>query len=298
MKDKKRVVSTKFWDDDYVVDLEPIEKLVFLHLLTNPRTQISGVYRLKPRHISFDTGIHDPEQLQQILDKFEQDGKIKRHGDWIALRRWIHNQNVNPSMKLGIKSQLQNAPPELVDWLDQNGSLTEELGIPKEQLKSKKRKRKEEDVPKKTSTYDPGFDYEAVKTKWNDFANEHGLDPLVDLTELRRVKIKEKMSLPSFDFDAILKAIPEQEFLLGVGRDKWKVDFDFIFLRDDSYIKILERKYSAKRTTNNNQKPKTEQTERASFGHTEDDKDRYEELADSLQEREEQWSERPGFDPE
>ena len=33
---KQRYINTKFWRDSYIEDLDPIEKLLFLYLLSNP----------------------------------------------------------------------------------------------------------------------------------------------------------------------------------------------------------------------------------------------------------------------
>ena len=42
---KFRYVNTRFWDDSYVAELSPLEKLAFLYLLTNSLTTIAGVTR-------------------------------------------------------------------------------------------------------------------------------------------------------------------------------------------------------------------------------------------------------------
>ena len=43
-QDKHRYIKTKFWDDSYIIELNPHEKLLFLYLITNPLTNIAGVY--------------------------------------------------------------------------------------------------------------------------------------------------------------------------------------------------------------------------------------------------------------
>jgi hypothetical protein len=54
---KQRVVNTRFWDDDYIMELGPTEKLVFLYVLTNPLTDLCGAYQITLKRISFDTGL-------------------------------------------------------------------------------------------------------------------------------------------------------------------------------------------------------------------------------------------------
>jgi len=68
---KLRSVNTKFWDDTFIVDLDPKEKLLFLYLITNSLTNLLGIYEISIRKISFDTGL-TPEMVQKGLERFER----------------------------------------------------------------------------------------------------------------------------------------------------------------------------------------------------------------------------------
>jgi hypothetical protein len=61
-----RYINTNFWKDNYIADLDPSEKLLFLYLITNPRTNIAGIYELNLREIAFDTGF-DVDMVKKIL---------------------------------------------------------------------------------------------------------------------------------------------------------------------------------------------------------------------------------------
>ena len=54
---KERIVNTRFWSDTYISNLDPIEKLLFLYLITNQYTEISGLYELPLKYMAVDTGI-------------------------------------------------------------------------------------------------------------------------------------------------------------------------------------------------------------------------------------------------
>ena len=71
---KERYINTKFWDDSYIVKLDPIEKLLFIYLLTNPLTNICGIYEVSLRRIAFDTGIEE-EVILTLLRRFEEKRK-------------------------------------------------------------------------------------------------------------------------------------------------------------------------------------------------------------------------------
>ena len=112
---KQRIVNTKFWDDSYIARLSPLEKLVFLYLITNPLTNISGVYELPLKRAAFDVGMTGRE-LETVFKKFEKDGKLGRFESWVGVVNFIKHQTItNPKIKEGIFKELRRAPKEVVD---------------------------------------------------------------------------------------------------------------------------------------------------------------------------------------
>jgi hypothetical protein len=114
---KQRLVDTCFWDDGYVVKLDPSEKLLFLYLLTNPLTTLCGVYQIEVRRISFDTGF-DADTVGRMLARFERDDKCLYLDGWVAMRNWLkHQRTRNTSIRKGIDRELSLVPPALADWV-------------------------------------------------------------------------------------------------------------------------------------------------------------------------------------
>ena len=72
---KFRTVNTRFWSDGYIEGLDPSEKLLYLYLLTNPNTDICGIYELSLRDMAFHTGF-DKDMLMKILGRFQYDEKV------------------------------------------------------------------------------------------------------------------------------------------------------------------------------------------------------------------------------
>src|SRR5260221_13278637 len=108
----QRLVNTNFLKDTYIIDLDPIQKLLFLYFLTNPRTSLAGVYEISLRETAFDTGI-DRDMVEKILNKFCQDGKMYYERGWIVLRNFVKHQRMNPSIQKGIEKAITELPP----WL-------------------------------------------------------------------------------------------------------------------------------------------------------------------------------------
>lgn len=115
---KQRFISTSFWDDAWVQSLNISEKLLYLYLMTNPLTNIAGVYELTEKRIAFDTGF-TPATITKVMKKFEKDGKaFFRHG-YVILPNWPKHQHWNnrSKVKKGIDSILESTPLEVMATL-------------------------------------------------------------------------------------------------------------------------------------------------------------------------------------
>lgn len=123
-----RYINTNFWRDTYVIDLDPSEKLLFIYLLTNPNTNIAGIYEISVRQIAFDTG-YDSDMVKKILARFERDGKVVYKRGWLALTNWIKHQSINPKVASGIQRIIEDLPKwlykELIEPEDPQTSLLE-----------------------------------------------------------------------------------------------------------------------------------------------------------------------------
>ena len=113
---KKRYVDTKFWDDAYITSLEPMERYLFLYLITNPLTKLSGIYELQLRRIVFDTGL-DMAVVKAGVEKFQVDAKLAYIDGWMVLRNFTKHQNLNQNMKKGIVAEVAKIPKKIAEKL-------------------------------------------------------------------------------------------------------------------------------------------------------------------------------------
>ena len=113
IKTKSRLVNCKFWDDKYTSNLDPIEKLLFLYFLTNPLTNLIGVYEIELRRIAFDTGI-DKEMVNKIIERFSRDKKIYYFDGYIIIKNFVKFQNEgSEKIKIGIKNLFNSLPENI-----------------------------------------------------------------------------------------------------------------------------------------------------------------------------------------
>jgi len=114
----QRYISTSFWDDSWISEIDPSEKLVYLYLMTNPLTNIAGVYKTTIRRMCFDTGF-SVEVIKTILNRFEIAKKAFFKNDRIILPSWPKHQKWESRAKIkdGIISILQDLSDENLNFL-------------------------------------------------------------------------------------------------------------------------------------------------------------------------------------
>lgn len=112
---KYRYVNTEIWDDDYInLKLDPLEKLLFVILITNKETNIAGVYRISMSRLVGLSGL-DMETIKMFLNRFERDKKACYFDGWIIMKNGIKHQEALKNYKIarGITSILKSLPEEI-----------------------------------------------------------------------------------------------------------------------------------------------------------------------------------------
>lgn len=105
----QRYIKDTFWTDSYIESLSPDYKLVFVYLLTNPQMNVAGVYEIREKRIAFETG-YDIEVIQNILKRFEEDGKIIYQDDWIIIVNFFKHLSLGSKTAEGVNRIIEKAP--------------------------------------------------------------------------------------------------------------------------------------------------------------------------------------------
>ena len=147
MASKKRFINTKFWSDNFISELDPLERYLFLYFLTNEHTNISGIYELPLRIMAFESGI-DKEMILKMLPRLKE--KILFIDGWIFIKNFIKNQVDNESVRIGIKNAYKDIPEDILAKISQfnTGSDTlpqsatgSDISKPEFELESKSKSR-------------------------------------------------------------------------------------------------------------------------------------------------------------
>jgi len=108
-----RMIKDSFWTDSYIENLDPIEKLLFIYLLTNPLCNIAGIYQIQTKRIAFEIGI-EKDMVDKLLIRLQNDDKIIRHHDWLLIVNHAKHQAFsNPNVTAGIKRIIEELPSEI-----------------------------------------------------------------------------------------------------------------------------------------------------------------------------------------
>ena len=84
---KLRSVNTEMWDDNWFSSLNTNEKVIFLYLITNHKTNMLGIFEITIGLVSFQTKV-PLDDVTDILKKFIKDGKIRIVGNYIILKNF------------------------------------------------------------------------------------------------------------------------------------------------------------------------------------------------------------------
>lgn len=104
---KKRYINDNIWEDNYVMDLDPSEKLLFIYLLTNNKVSLCWIYELHMRKIEMELWF-DKDLVRRIFDRFESNEKIY-YKDWfVFIANFIKNQSMNDNMRKGVMRELES----------------------------------------------------------------------------------------------------------------------------------------------------------------------------------------------
>jgi len=151
-----RQVHCPIWKDEWVLELEPEKKLLFIYLFTNESSSLAGIYKLPMRVICFETGL-DQEFVTAALGDFERDGKVYYQDGivWVVNMRKFH-ETKSVKVQIRIKEDIASIPhcDLKIAYFERN--IGYGYGIDTDPLKEEEEKEdKKEDKKRGRSKEDP-----------------------------------------------------------------------------------------------------------------------------------------------
>lgn len=107
------MINTRLWNDTWVSELDPIEKLLFVYFLTNEHANISGIYELPLKIAALETGI-DPSMFDKIFPRLKP--KIFYLKGWVIIPNFTrHQAKNNEKVEIGIRNELTLIPSHILE---------------------------------------------------------------------------------------------------------------------------------------------------------------------------------------
>lgn len=128
-----RTIDTAAWDDPWVAELEPLDKLLFFYLMTNRRTTACGVFEITVKAIAFETGMSQ-NQIKAGLQRLHPKVVWWPHHQAVWVVNFYRHQSSNGNPVTFTKSaaaKLLAFDPEIVQAVCAHyPALTPECGLP------------------------------------------------------------------------------------------------------------------------------------------------------------------------
>jgi len=111
-----RSVQDRFWSDGWVRKLNPLDRYLFLYLITNEHTNWAGVYELEIGMMAFESGIDRTELEVSMLPRLSP--KIIYVDGWVYVPNWVKHHasesgTLSPQQKEGIRKAFEKVPEKI-----------------------------------------------------------------------------------------------------------------------------------------------------------------------------------------
>ncbi len=121
MSNKLRSVNTKLWEKPWIEELSPKDKLLFIYLLTNSKTNMLGIYEVSVSKMSFETGLTKTE-IKKAFEGFQTLEKVYYINNYVLLPNFLQNQSLNSNMKISALKEYDKLPNSLKSSISMNAS--------------------------------------------------------------------------------------------------------------------------------------------------------------------------------
>lgn len=105
-----RTIRVSFWNDPFIEDLSPQDKLLYIYLFTCPHVNNLGLIEVSQKKIAFETGLAAGD-IKDALMRMAEAGKVIVDGQAIWLANFIkHQSTTSPKLIQSIKRLIPSIP--------------------------------------------------------------------------------------------------------------------------------------------------------------------------------------------
>lgn len=117
---KERLINTRFWNDSWVRKLNALDRYLFIYLLTNEYTNISGIYELPIETIAYGSGLDERDLEKTMFPRLEP--KVFYKNGWVIITNFPKYQRLkSDKVLIGVIKSLNEAPKDIVLYAKNKG---------------------------------------------------------------------------------------------------------------------------------------------------------------------------------
>ena len=147
---KNTFFNTRFWQDSFIADLDPSEKLLFIYCITCPYLSLCGIYEVPLKYMAIETGL-DKEMVIKILDRFEKKKKVMYRDGWLCVLNYPKYQSFKgEKLEIALNREISAVPKDILDEFVANGYPIDTLSIVSLDMDKDMDKEINERTPKET----------------------------------------------------------------------------------------------------------------------------------------------------
>ena len=115
---KFRSINTRIWHDNWIREkLNPLDRYLFIYLLTNEHSNLSGLYELPLSTIAFETGLDENDLKNSLLPRLEP--KVFYRNGWVFVKNFTkHHQGGGPKLEKGVEIAKSEIPSDILKEFD------------------------------------------------------------------------------------------------------------------------------------------------------------------------------------
>jgi hypothetical protein len=147
---KNTFFNTRFWQDSYIADLDPSEKLLFIYCITSPALSLCGIYEVPLRYIALETGL-DREVVVKIFVRFEEKKRIIYRDGWVCVLNYPKYQSFKgEKLEVALTNEIKAVPKDILDIFIEYGYPMDTLSLLSMDMDMERDKDMEQDRGKRT----------------------------------------------------------------------------------------------------------------------------------------------------
>lgn len=112
---KLRAIDTRLWHDNWIRNLNALDRYLFIYLLTNDKCSYCGIYELPLSIMAFESGLDERDLEKTMLPRLSP--KVKYHEGWVYITNFkkYHVTEKSDLSKKGYENALMAVPSHILE---------------------------------------------------------------------------------------------------------------------------------------------------------------------------------------